>query len=80
MNLSTNVMLITLKFHADINNHFKKVSKNILQVIHPNKIKISLSKALTDIDLTILAPIGMLNNNTLVQSKLIKITSYPKNL
>ena len=55
----------------DINDHFKKVSKNILQVIVPNKIKISLSNALTDIDLTILAPIGILNNNTKVQIKLI---------
>ena len=64
----------------DINDHFKKVSKNILQVIVPNKIKMSLSNALTDIDLTILAPIGILNNNTQVQIKLIKIISYPKNL
>jgi len=65
---------------VDINDHFKKVSKNILQVIVPNKIKMSLSNALTDIDLTILAPIGILNNNTQVQIKLIKIISYPKNL
>ncbi len=46
-----------------INNHFTNISKNILNVILANKLKISLSKALTDIDLTILAPIGIVNNN-----------------
>ena len=40
-----------------------------------NNIKIILSKVFTDIDLAILAPIGMLDNNTNVQIKLTIIMS-----
>ena len=55
-----------------MNDHFIKISRKILQVIIPNKIKINLSKVFTDIDLAILLPIGILNNRTQVHNKLTK--------
>ena len=55
-----------------MNDHFIKISRKILQVIIPNKIKINLSKLFTDIDLAILLPIGILNNRTQVHNKLTK--------
>ena len=59
----------------DIKLHFNKISTNILQVIIASKIRIILSKVLTDIDLAIFAPIGMLDNNTKVHIKLISMMS-----
>ncbi len=59
----------------DINDYFIKISKNILNVIILNKISITLSKVFTEIDLAILAPIGILNNKIIVHNKLIKIVS-----
>ena len=59
----------------DIDDYFIKISKNILNVIILNKISIILSKVFTEIDLAILAPIGILNNKITVHNKLIKIVS-----
>ena len=59
----------------DINNQSISKSKNILNEMTTNNIKIILSKVFTDIDLAILAPIGMLDNNTNVQIKLTIIMS-----
>ena len=80
MNLNTNVLVQKTKFIVVINNQFIKISKNILHVIIPNKIKINLSKAFIDIDLAILAPTGILNNKTTVHNTLIKTISKPINL